>query len=226
MDPLPHPERSGPLTLHTPRLVLRPYAAGDLEAVHAFASDPRLTTFVEWGPNTRADSREFLAARLTEAEEQPRTVYTFAITVKGGGPPLGSVGLTLNGNDDGGSGSAAGNDDGRHRAAARRTGEVGYVIAADHWGRGYATEAAAAVVRFGVNVLGLERISATCRPGNRASARVLEKTGLVLQARLPRHKLIRGQREDSLLYALEIRQPGEPLPAPPGHTDPSGAVLL
>ena len=216
MDPLPYPERSGPLTLHTPRLTLRPYASADLEAVHAFASDPRLTTFVEWGPNTRADSREFLAARLTEAEEQPRTVYTFAITVKGGGPPLGSVGLTLNGDDD----------DGPHRAAARHTGEVGYVMAADHWGRGYATEAAAAVVRFGLNVLGLERISATCRPGNRASARVLEKTGLVLQARLPRHKLIRGQREDSLLYALEPRQLGEPVPVPPVHTDPAGAVLL
>ncbi|WAP53134.1 GNAT family protein [Arthrobacter sp. ATA002] len=61
---------------------------------------------------------------------------------------------------------------------------------------------AAAVVHFGFAVLGLDRIRATCRPGNAASSRVLEKTGMVLEARLPAHKLIRGRWEDSLLYAI------------------------
>ncbi|MCC3265140.1 GNAT family N-acetyltransferase [Arthrobacter gengyunqii] len=176
------------MELHTPRLLLRSYRSGDLAAVHRFASDRRLTEYVEWGPNRPQDSRDFLAACLAETQQDPRRAFTFAITASdddGGGPaagpPFGSAGLTL---DDAG------------------TGEVGYVIAADRWGCGYATEAAAAVVHFGFTVLGLDRIRATCRPGNAASSRVLEKTGMVLEARLPAHKLIRGRWEDSLLYAI------------------------
>lgn len=175
-----------PLVLDTPRLTLRPYTSGDLAAVHGFASDRRLTEYVEWGPNTLQDSRDFLASCLAEEQQDPRRAYTFALTVPDGGAgvrsgPFGSVGLTVDG------------------AGA---GEVGYVLAAERWGQGYATEAAAAVVGFGFTVLDLDRITATCRPGNTASSRVLEKTGMVLEARLPAHKLIRGRREDSLLYAI------------------------
>ncbi len=174
------------MELHTPRLLLRPYREADLSAVHGFASDRRLTEYVEWGPNTLQDSRDFLAACRAEEQQDSRRAYTFAVTVPDGGEgpgsgPFGSVGLTL---DNAG------------------TGEVGYVIAADRWGCGYATEAASAVVHFGFTMLGLDCIRATCRPGNAASARVLEKTGMVLEARLPAHKLIRGKWEGSLLYAI------------------------
>lgn len=177
------------MELHTPRLLLRAYREDDLAAVHGFASDRRLTEYVEWGPNTLQDSRDFLASCLAEEQQDPRRAYTFALTVPDGGEgagsgPLGSVGLTV---DDAGSG------------------EVGYVLDAERWGRGYATEAAAAVVGFGFMTLGLQRIAATCRPANTASARVLEKTGMVLEARLPAHKMIRGRWEDSLLYS--IRRP-------------------
>lgn len=196
---------SSPLVLRTQRLVLRGYRAEDVAAVHRFASDPQLSAYVEWGPNTPQDSRNFLTACLAEKNRDPRLAYTFAITAPdGGGPaagdPFGSVGLTVDG--DAGSRGAGSPGPAATAGPTGRTGEVGYVIAADRWGRGYATEAAAAVVQFGFNTLGLDRISATCRPGNTASARVLAKMGMVLQARLPAHKLIRGQREDSLLYSL------------------------
>ncbi|MBP3043342.1 GNAT family N-acetyltransferase [Arthrobacter jiangjiafuii] len=202
--PLDLPE---PLVLHTLRLTLRPYTSGDLAAVHRFASDPRLTQFVEWGPNTLQDSRGFLAACLAEEATVPRQAYTFALTLKDGGAPFGSVGLTLDQAqpDLAAPEPAALNaeaPDPETSGTGGRTAETGYVIAAEHWNRGYATEAAAAVVHFGFTVLGLDRISATCRPGNEASARVLEKTGMVLKRRLPAHKLIRGQWEDSLLYSM------------------------
>lgn len=187
------------MELHTPRLLLRPYREADFAAVHRFASDRRLTEYVEWGPNTLQDSRDFLASCLAEEQQRPRLAFTFAVTttddegegVDGGQTcePFGSVGLTLKG-----SGTVSG--------TAGSAGEVGYVLAADRWGRGYATEAAAAVVGFGFGTLGLNRITATCRPANAASSRVLEKTGMELQARLPAHKLIRGRWEDSLLYAI------------------------
>jgi [ribosomal protein S5]-alanine N-acetyltransferase len=56
--------------------------------------------------------------------------------------------------------------------------EVGYRFAKAHWGRGYATEAAAASVRYGFGTLGLERIVAVVEPPNVASHHVLEKIGL------------------------------------------------
>lgn len=181
------------MRLHTARLLLRPYLPTDLEPLHAFASDPRISAFVEWGPNSRQDSRDFLASCHAEEMAAPRAAYTFAVAVHAGlpmdaagpdqGAPFGSVGLTLD--QDG------------------RTGEVGYVIAAERRGCGYATEAAAAVVRLGFDTLGLARLRATCRPENAASARVLEKLGMSLQGRLVRHKLIRGRWKDSLLFSID-----------------------
>ncbi|MBK7830632.1 GNAT family N-acetyltransferase [Nannocystis sp.] len=56
--------------------------------------------------------------------------------------------------------------------------QVGYILAAEAWGRGYASEMAAAVLRHGFATLGLPRIVAITDPGNLASQRVLLKSGL------------------------------------------------
>ena len=56
--------------------------------------------------------------------------------------------------------------------------EVGYRFLRNHWGNGYATEAARASIRFGFEELELERIVAVTMPTNRASRRVMEKCGL------------------------------------------------
>jgi RimJ/RimL family protein N-acetyltransferase len=61
--------------------------------------------------------------------------------------------------------------------------EVLYALGREHWGRGYATEAARASVRFGFDRLGLERVLAFAVPGNVASRRVMEKMGMVYERR-------------------------------------------
>lgn len=55
--------------------------------------------------------------------------------------------------------------------------ELGYWLARDAWGAGYASEAAAAVIAFGFRDLQLDRIWATCLPDNGPSLRVLSKMG-------------------------------------------------
>jgi RimJ/RimL family protein N-acetyltransferase len=57
--------------------------------------------------------------------------------------------------------------------------EVGYRLASEHWGRGYATEAATALVRYGFLTLNLPRIAGIADARNVASNRVLRKAGLV-----------------------------------------------
>jgi hypothetical protein len=79
-------------------------------------------------------------------------------------------------------------------------GEIGYVLARDAWGKGYASEAADLVIKFGFDELKLHKISATCEPFNFASAKVLQKAGLVIEGYLKKHIFIKGQWRDTLLF--------------------------
>ena len=83
------------------------------------------------------------------------------------------------------------------------------MLARDAWGRGYATEAARALVAAGFAQLGLRRIVATCDPANAASARVLEKAGLRRAALLPRYEWAKGRWWDALLYEIRRDERGE-----------------
>jgi len=56
--------------------------------------------------------------------------------------------------------------------------EIGYRLLKEHWGNGYATEGASALLRYGFDTLGLDRIVAVANPANSASRRVIEKIGL------------------------------------------------
>lgn len=167
------------MELKTERLVLREFAADDFDAVHAFASDPDVVEFMDWGPNSPEETRQGLAAFTRDQDANPRTRYNLAITELDG-PPFGTIGLTRQG---------------------YHHGEMGFVFARDRWGQGFASEAAAAVLEFAFADLGLHRVQATCRPENIASSRALEKIGMVREGYLREHILIRGSWRDSLLYA-------------------------
>ena len=83
---------------------------------------------------------------------------------------------------------------------------LGYCYRPDAWGRGYATEAAGTLVRFGFDVLMLHRIWAGCDPGNEASIRVLEKAGMTMEGRHRENVRIRGEFRDTLVYGLLGRE--------------------
>ncbi len=80
--------------------------------------------------------------------------------------------------------------------------ELGYWVGVPYWNRGYATEAAAAVVRYGFEQLGLERIYAHHFVANPPSGRVLQKIGMRHEGTLRRHVLKWGERLDLEAYAV------------------------
>jgi [ribosomal protein S5]-alanine N-acetyltransferase len=166
------------MRLTTDRLVLRPFRADDFAAVHAYATDPEVVRFQDWGPNTVADTRFYLDRMISPAETQ----HPFAIEQLADGAVVGAVEVQIASVD--------------HRRA-----EMGYVLHRSAWGRGYATEAAAAILRYGFDELDLHKISATCDPDNVASARILEKIGMRREGLLKEHLLIRGEWRDRLLWA-------------------------
>ena len=82
--------------------------------------------------------------------------------------------------------------------------ETGYVFARDAWGRGYATESLGAMVGL-TQVIGLRQLRAHCHPDHRASVRVLEKCGFLLEGRMAEAQVFPNldpSRQDVLTYGL------------------------
>lgn len=158
-----------------PRLDLARFQHGDLEAVHAFASDPLVCRYTTWGPNSLAETRAFLAEATIERADG----HVLAVVLVG--RIIGSAAVWTT-------------------SASDRVGEMGYTLHPHHWGPGYATEVAGLLLRLGFDRLGFERVAATCDPENVASARVLEKAGLRFEGRLRGNVVARGRRRNSLVY--------------------------
>lgn len=59
--------------------------------------------------------------------------------------------------------------------------EVGYMLAKEYWGQGLATEAAQAILQYGLEQVGLSRLICVINPGNRASSKVAMKIGMTLE---------------------------------------------
>jgi RimJ/RimL family protein N-acetyltransferase len=145
-----------PITLTTERLRLRQWQASDLPAFAAMCADPRV---MEHFPRmlTRADCEQF-AARAAE-HFSAHGFGWWAVEVIGGAEFVGFVGLSIP----------------SFEAHFTPCVEIGWRLAFEHWGRGYATEAARAAVECGFGRLHLEEIVAFTVPANRRSRRVMER---------------------------------------------------
>jgi ribosomal-protein-alanine N-acetyltransferase len=143
--------------IETSRLRLRPFTTDDLEDLHLIFGDAEVMRHITGGKvRTRAETETGLR-RTIEAWET-RGFGFWAVTTKGQTAAIGYCGYLL----------------------LDRTPEIelAYGIARAHWGRGFATEAARACLRYGFEEMKLERIVAVVNPQNAHSQRVLEKLGM------------------------------------------------
>lgn len=167
----------------TDRLVLREFAADDWADVLAYQRDPRYLRFYPWSERTEGDVRDFVRMFVEQQREEPRRRFQLAITLPDSGLLVGTCGI-------------------RRKPESDWEADIGFELAPEHWGRGYATEAARAMVDFGFRELGLHRVSSWCIAENAASARVLERVGLRLEGRLRENVFFKGRWWDTLLYGL------------------------
>src|SRR5204862_4554654 len=138
---------------------LRAPVSRDAEALLRILGDPEVTRYHNM-PTLTSLAEASAALERLQQRYAARDTIRWAIELVEAGEMIGTVGLLR--------------FDFEHRRA-----EVGYEIARRWWGRGLATEAAAAVIKYGFSVLGLHRIEAGVLPGNDASVRVLEKLGFL-----------------------------------------------
>ena len=169
-------------TLETERLVLRKVKATDLQAMHAYGSDSRVSKFVTWERHeSEADTEAFLNFVLNRYEEGQ--LAPWAIEYKSNGQMIGTIDFVS-------------------WKPASRVAEIGYVLHRDYWKKGIMTEAVKRVIRFGFERMNLERIEAVCLPENAGSYRVMEKAGLQYEGTLRRARVIKGKNQDVKMYAI------------------------
>lgn len=134
-------------------------------------------------PETAEEVRGFLRRAAEYAQQQPQTQFRFAIVLRAENRVIGGCGLDITNEQ-------------------AQEGEIGYHLLASCWRRGYAAEAAYALLQFGFDRLKLHRLFADCFARNGASARVMEKAGLKYEARLRQNRLSAEGWDDTLIYSL------------------------
>lgn len=177
-------------TLHSSRLILRPYTLDDAADVQRLAGDIRIadTTLTIPHPYPDRAAENWISGHARSYENGSEIAY--AITLISTGELIGTVSLI----------------DVQHKHARA---ELGYWIGVPYWANGYCTEAVGRLIKFAIEQMGMTRIVARCLARNPASARVMEKAGLVLEGCQRTHVFKNGVYEDILLYGLVLPSRGE-----------------
>lgn len=182
-------EGAAPTRLLTGQLVLRPLEPRDALAMAQHLSEWDIVKQTSTIPFPY-DERSALTwiARVGRRHREGRQ-YAFAITARESDELIGAIALSLDVD-----------------SVSGRTGEIGYWLGLPFWGRGYASEAVAAVTEFGLGTLGLDAIEAVVFKENRNSKRVLERCGYRIARAEVRRYPDRGGRRKVLLYAIRSNE--------------------
>lgn len=172
------------ITLQTKRLNIRELQWADLGNVHRLHSLPETDEFNTLGiPESLEVTETIINNWLEEKQLEPRKGYVFGIDLNDSNQFVGLIAINLG------------------RPKFRRA-EVWFKIHKDYWNKGYTTEALKKILEFGFCHLNLHRIEAGCAVENIASARVIEKAGMVREGLCRKDLPIRGVWKDSYSYAI------------------------
>jgi RimJ/RimL family protein N-acetyltransferase len=165
--------------LETERLTLRKITRDDAAFMLDLLNQPSFIQFIgDRGVRSLDDARKIIDKRYLAAYEQ-LGFGIYLTLLRGTSIPIGICGLVKrNGLDDV---------------------DIGYAFLPQYWSKGYASEAASAVLAYARNALGMKRILGITTPDNTSSIRVLEKIGLKFERiiRLP------GEETDLTLFSSE-----------------------
>ncbi len=142
--------------IETERLILRRYKESDIDLQYEILTDSRLSKFITFPSLTKEEELECIRDWIKNVEDSQYEKWV--ITLKENNAPIGNI--SVNGID-----------------RKNNYCNVGYVIAYDYWGKGYASEALKAVSDHLLNESGYYLVECSCNELNRQSSRVMEKAG-------------------------------------------------
>lgn len=150
------------LPIHTERLVVRRLQQSDLNRFAIYRADPVLAQYQGWAPMTLDGASEFIASMLMQPMLEPENWIQLAIANGTSNDLLGDIGLCLHANGEV---------------------EIGFTLAHEAQGKGFATEALRGLARKLLRLPLVARIVGITDERNRASVQVLERLGMTLVSR-------------------------------------------
>jgi RimJ/RimL family protein N-acetyltransferase len=175
-------ERNQYPLIETERLILRGFRNEDAGDVKRLAGDKAIASTTLRIPHPYEDwvAEKWIGTHREEFEQGK--AVNFAITERKADYLIGAIGLTIN--------------------KEHKNAELGYWIGKPYWNNGYCTEAAKAVLRYGFEELGLNRIQAQHFKRNAASGRVMQAIGMLYEGRLRQHLKKWNKFEDVEIYGI------------------------
>ena len=176
------------LPLETDRLLLRLARADDVDALMDYSADPEVCRYLPYEPRSRDEIEKTMERRLGFTDFTPEGHPLFLhVELKEAGEMIGEFLLFS-------------------RNVEARQGEIGYVINPRFQGKGYALEAATALMDVAFKKADLHRIEAKCSAPNEASWKLMEKLGMRREAHFKEQSLFKGEWDELLIYAILQRE--------------------
>jgi RimJ/RimL family protein N-acetyltransferase len=170
--------------LETPRLLLRSFVPADLEPFVAYRSDPLVAKYQGWdAPFPPAAGEKFIREMQDARPGIPGEWCQLAIQLKSSGEMIGDVAVFT-------------------KDITPLQAELGFTLARQHQGHGYAAEAVRTVIRHLFRDLNVHRVVAVCDVENHASYRLMERIGMRREAHLVDNEWYKGRWSSEYLYAL------------------------
>ena len=169
------------VTLTGKRIRLREFRSSDGAAAFSIVGDDRVTKFLSFDSRSRSAAQEMIDGAVERAKARPRNEYYLAMTTADDEALIGFCRLALTG---------------------VKAAKLGYAVAADHWGNGYATDAVSTMLDFAFGPLNLHRVTAAIGPDNVASQAVVDKLRFTREGVLRDHVFTNDAWRDSILYSV------------------------
>jgi RimJ/RimL family protein N-acetyltransferase len=170
--------------LRTERLILRPFTRGDVDAVYAYRRREDVARYLFDVALSRDECALAVQQRIGQvAFEAEGDKIVLAVELAANGALIGEMSLIW-------------------RSVDARQAEVGWIFDPDYQGRGYATEAAKAMLDLAFGPGDVHRVAARCDVRNEASWRLMERLGMRREAHFREHGLFKGRWDEEFIYAL------------------------
>jgi RimJ/RimL family protein N-acetyltransferase len=169
--------------IRTSRLVIRAMRPEDGAGLWERRNDPEVAKYQDWSLPFARERADQIASECAAMDGPKSDEWWMAIIeVADSGLVVGDLVM--------------------HLESGGRTAEIGYTLASDHWRKGFASEATAALVEYLFESLGVTRVFGMLHPDNRPSAMVLERVGMLFEGHTRMSYWLEGEGSDDWIYGM------------------------
>lgn len=170
-------------SFETNRLILRKININDLDDIYEFSSDPKVAHHMTWEVNkTKEETLHNFVSIVIEKYKTGQSA-DWAIVHKESNKVIGTCSFVDWSNNN-------------------QKAEIGYVLNRNYWGQGLVSEAIKEVIKFGFEILELNRIEGGCDTDNIGSEKVMLKAGFKYEGTLRKNEYIKGEFRDTKVYSI------------------------